>query len=77
LKSGIRGARTMKHQTPSFIREFIRELTACRECGDPANLLDPICPHCGAGYPVRIPVSASVVVTAIAAQIAIMVLQIA
>ncbi|MGI6418443.1 MAG: hypothetical protein ACOX1P_22570 [Thermoguttaceae bacterium] len=67
----------MKHQTPRFIRQFIRELSACRECGNSANLFDPICPHCGAGTPVKIPVSASVVVTAIAAQIAIVVLRIA
>lgn len=67
----------MKHQTLRFIRQFIRALSACRECGDPANPFDPICPHCGAGNPVKIPVSTSVVVTAIAAQIAIVVLRIA
>ena len=51
--------------------QFVRELKACRECGEMVGLFDKICRHCGAGNPVKIPVSVSVMVTAVSAQMVI------
>lgn len=55
--------------------EFFRQLKGCRECGKRAGFFDPICRHCGVANPVKIPVSASVMVTAVAAQVAIVFLR--
>lgn len=55
--------------------QFVRQLRACRECGETAGFFDNICKHCGAANPVKIPVSASVMVTAVAAQMAIVFLR--
>ncbi len=51
--------------------QFVHDLRACRECGEPAGFFDNICSHCGAGNPVKIPVSTSVMITAVATQLAI------
>lgn len=56
--------------------QFVRQLTACRECGKGAGFFDDICRHCGAGNPVKIPVSSSVMVAAVAAQLAIVFLRV-
>jgi predicted amidophosphoribosyltransferase len=61
--------------TSHAFEQFVRQLRACRECGDTAAFFDNICRHCGAANPVKIPVSASVMVTAVAAQMAIVFLQ--
>ena len=55
--------------------KFVRQLSGCRECGEVAGFFDKICRHCGAGNPVKIPVSASVMITAVAAQMAIVFLR--
>lgn len=60
----------------SILGRFVRQLSACRECGEVAGFFDNICRHCGAAHPVKIPVSASVIITAITAQMAIIVLRI-
>ena len=51
------------------------EATACRECRRRVSFLSKICRHCGAGNPVRIPVSPSVVVTVFGSQLAIIFLK--
>lgn len=62
-----------KAATHAF-EQFVGQLTACRECGKTAGFFDKICRHCGAGNPVRIPISASVMIAAVVAQMAIVVL---
>ncbi len=61
--------------TNSMFGQFVRQLKACRECGEVAGLFDTICSHCGAAHPVRIPVSAGVMITAVVCQIAIIILR--
>jgi hypothetical protein len=34
------------------------EATTCRECNHVVRLLDDTCPHCGAGHPARVRISA-------------------
>jgi hypothetical protein len=56
--------------------QFVHQVRACRECGESAGFFDSICHHCGAGNPVKIPVSASVMIMAVAAQLAIVFLRV-
>jgi len=56
-------------------RKFDLQLRACRECGQPAGYFDTICCHCGAGNPVKLPISPCVMFTAVAAQMAIVLLR--
>lgn len=37
-----------------WARACWQEATTCRECDHPIQLLDDICPSCGAGHPGRI-----------------------
>ena len=55
-------------------KRFCQEMSACRECGRPANPLAWICEHCGTGNPVKIGVSPQVLVTAIACEIVLVLL---
>ena len=65
-----------RDSTSQAFVQFVRQLRACRECGETAGFFDKICKHCGAGSPVRIPISASVIIVAIVAQAAIVVLRV-
>jgi len=47
----------------------------CRECQGPVRPLDSVCPTCGAYYPAKMPVSASVWATALASEVAIVLLR--
>jgi len=66
-------------QHPRRILEFaerwwqarLQELSRCRECGGDSHMLESICPHCGASHPVKVSVSAAVVLTAIAVALAL------
>ena len=40
-----------------------QEATSCRECEHPVQLLDEVCPCCGAAHPSRIRMAAVVVVS--------------
>ena len=55
-------------------KRFWHEASACRECGRPANPLAWICEHCGTGNPVKIDVSPQLVFTAVACEIALLLL---
>lgn len=43
----------------------VRESLLCRECGKQVSPLADVCDHCGAGNPVKIHVSPSLLITAI------------
>jgi ribosomal protein L40E len=50
------------------VRRRVRESLVCRECGKQVGLLADVCDHCGAGNPVRIHVSPSLLITAISCE---------
>jgi hypothetical protein len=70
-----RGLSIAREATNNKFGQFVRQLRGCRECGEVAGFFDNFCGHCGAAHPVKIPVSASVMITAVAAQMAIVFLR--
>ncbi len=57
-----------------WARRFWDEASACRECGQSVNPLAWICEHCGTGNPVKIGVSPQVLLTAVACEIVLVLL---
>lgn len=59
-----------------YLSRLVKEVSHCRECGHPVNLLrDDICERCGAGKPIRVSISPSVLVTAAACELTLILLQ--
>ena len=52
----------------TWVWRRIRESLLCRECGKPVGPLANVCDHCGAGNPVKIHISLTLLVTAIASE---------
>jgi hypothetical protein len=51
-------------QARTWAQPHIRACHQCRECQGIVSPLEIVCPHCGASAPVRIPMTAGLVVTA-------------
>jgi ribosomal protein L37E len=59
-----------------YLRSLVKEVSQCRECGHPVNLLrDEVCERCGAGKPVKVSISPSLLVTAAACELTLILLQ--
>ena len=50
------------------VRRRVHESLLCRECGQQVRLLANVCEHCGAGNPIKIHVSPSLIITAAACE---------
>ena len=63
------------HAVRHYAHGLTGEASACRECGRPAKLSWKTCEHCGAGNPVRINISASVLITGVGSELSIVLFQ--
>lgn len=45
------------------LSDWVKSHTKCRECGKVVNPLKDVCPGCGAGHPVTVSISPSLLVT--------------
>jgi len=52
----------------TLVLRRVRESLLCRECGKQVSLLADVCDHCGAGNPVKIRISPTLLFTAIACE---------
>lgn len=59
--------RATRDHVADWIRRQAERTTQCRECDTVVELMETVCPRCGASSPARVPKSAVVVIFAIAA----------
>jgi len=52
----------------TLVLRRVRESLLCRECGKQVSPLADVCDHCGAGNPVKIHISPTLLFTAIACE---------
>lgn len=67
--------RAVYHELRRDLLSRAREIFACRSCGHQANPFWRLCEHCGAGHPVQVRVSPSLVVTIVTCEVSIVLLQ--
>ena len=67
--------RNAAHGVREYLRRLAKDVSECRECGRPANFFSTICKHCGAGNPIKINISLSVLVTGIVCELTLVFLQ--
>ena len=72
----LQGARDwmgpVRRHAADYLSQLTKECRTCRECQGEVSPLDNVCPNCGVAFPVRIPISPSLLVTAFAAVFFIM-----
>lgn len=71
----LRAFRAVYQETRRDLLGHLREACTCRSCGRPANPCWRFCKHCGAGHPIRVHISPSVVVTTVSCEVSIVLLQ--
>jgi len=66
----------VRHHLADYLKQLYKECRTCRECQGDVSPLDNVCPTCGISYPVTIPISPTLLVTAFAALFFIMVVRV-